>query len=256
MSVWASIRWSFWNWQTVALILKSPAARAVALIPFLSYTVLYSNEINAFFENDELLGNFELFEVSTRIHMLFLGALLLLSAIIIYQISCPAVLKRFTYFEQYASETMDLRIRHTLKLALTEPIKSRSSRIRSYYFLGIDELLRESDEFADFSKNFGLLHKLKTTNELSSDGEDAIKKTQDILAHWADKNSSQVYDYSILRGALTYLFEAHFVYLRLEKSKSAQMFCLVFAASGAVLVSIPTLETLLRVVVQIVGLGN
>lgn len=89
------------RWSIISAFMKTRISQVSATIPFVGYALLWSEEIKKYLELQVALHGGLWFSTTTRLLLVYFGAIFLALAWAIYGIWCPAVIKRMTDVSDY-----------------------------------------------------------------------------------------------------------------------------------------------------------
>lgn len=89
------------RWSTISAFMKTRISQFAATIPFVGYALLWSQEIKKYLELQIALHGGLWFSTTTRLLLIYFGAVLLAFAWAIYGIWCPPVIKRMIDVSDY-----------------------------------------------------------------------------------------------------------------------------------------------------------
>ncbi|SEP45375.1 hypothetical protein SAMN02990966_06500 [Rhodospirillales bacterium URHD0017] len=113
----------WWGWHLLANLLTKAFARALYVIPFAGYVILYSDYFSKLFHFPVLGPSGHSFlPVMLRLHLIYYGSLLLLLAYISYQLAVPTLLRNKTSVHQFVSEVLSTKNYSVAQAALQENI--------------------------------------------------------------------------------------------------------------------------------------
>ena len=122
------------TWSQLRTLAKSPIARATALIPVIGYAILWSSHFTEFLQYNESLGPSFWFDTLERLYLIYLGASLTTLGVVIFELRCPKVTKKYADHE----EILDYLKRTNDSYAFGK-IQRETSQLMRYYPVSEDE---------------------------------------------------------------------------------------------------------------------
>jgi len=100
------------RWSNVSKFMKLRIAQVWAAIPVIGYLLLWSDRIQAYLALHPQLAGIQFLTTVTRLTLVYIGSLMILSAWLLYQLGCPKIVKRHPDAEDYVKESLSIQDMH------------------------------------------------------------------------------------------------------------------------------------------------
>ena len=215
------------RWSIISSFMKTRIAQVAATIPLIGYALLWSEEIKKYLQLQSALGGGLWFAPTSRLLLVYFGAILLTLAWAIYGIWCPPMIKRMTDVSDYLLS--ELQTSNRLEFKRIQVLVTAKRRV-------ISETPRKIEWMADLAP-------LTLTEQISATALDkALHRLQ-------TSTPSPIEDKSLVLQAW---------YLSNEGVKfPAQVAAIACVGIGTTFVMLPSIEVFCAVVLRIVlpGMG-
>lgn len=238
---------SLFAWHRLAVFVSSPVFRSIALLPILGYLILYGDAFQGWFELSSI-GEDLFLTGDQRLRSLYYGGIAMVVSMGGFALRCPSVVKRYPSNWEYISTEASMEDYRKVENALCDLAFGDTPR-----GVDVDREVGAIDGMQQHSAGGGIGLQLlldhyssispRTMSATSEVDADIMLETMlDLRRCWTDSIKNVQFRYECRD-----LLEAH--YLNATYSKFFSRYLVgVTGTVGVVLVSIPAIETLIRVV--------